>query len=152
ICKIDAEGNVTTVAGHTHPGSKNVKGVANFELCLGIAIDRDGYIYVAEAYNHCIRRVCADGEVSTFAGRVPKGYADGSPRDSQFEFPTDIAIDSQGVMYITDSGNGCLRAICTNEQAERLKQEFAIGLPAKKIAGSRSRRTKRSKLTEPAFS
>ena len=96
------EMQVTTVAGSPSE-SGHRDGAATQALfggntgTLGITMDLDGNIIVADGDNHCIRRIAADGTVSTLAGSPDReGHTDGSLDRAQFNFPTDVAVDHEG--------------------------------------------------------
>jgi hypothetical protein len=65
---------------------------ARFHTPSGIAVADDGAVYVADTGNHRIRRVAADGRVTTVAGSGVPGLRDGDSRDAQFNGPIGIAI------------------------------------------------------------
>lgn len=71
-----------------------------------VAADADGTLYVADAGIHTVRKITADGQVSTLAGRAGiAGGADGTGSDARFRLPRGIAIDSRGDLYVADEGN-----------------------------------------------
>ena len=118
IRKITAAGVVTTLAG-----SAGVAGYANgtgasarfifpFPFRSGVAVDRVGNIYVADTGNDTIRRVTADGIVSTLAGIVGnEGHADGTAAEATFAMPLGVAVDSAGSVYVADRNNATIRKI-----------------------------------------
>jgi len=77
------------------------------------AFDNEDNFYVADAGNHCIRKITPTGQVSTFAGRPQNsGYSDGALRDAQFNFPLGIAYDDVNqTFYIGDRRNCRIRTI-----------------------------------------
>ncbi|MFD2966895.1 IPT/TIG domain-containing protein [Sphingobacterium bambusae] len=79
--------------------------------CQG-AVDEDGNLYVADRYNHCIRRITPEGVSSVYAG-VPRqeGYVDGEPLESRFRFPEGVAFGPDGGLYVADYGNHRIRRI-----------------------------------------
>ncbi len=77
------------------------------------AFDEDDNFYVADVFNHCIRKITPEGIVTTFAGR-PKnfGYSDGALRDAQFDQPNGIVYDREtGAFYVADRWNHRIRTI-----------------------------------------
>jgi len=85
---------------------------ATFNAPLGIAIDQNDNLYIADELNHCIRKVTPLGNVSTFSGNGVAGHQDGSAAAARFNFPTDIAYDAiNGYFYVADKGNHCIRKI-----------------------------------------
>ena len=81
-------------------------GRARFDVPTGIAVDAVGNVYVADQRNHSIRRISRDGIVTTLAGTsgIP-GSADGTGAAARFKFPTGVAVDRSGRVYVSDTGN-----------------------------------------------
>lgn len=72
----------------------------------------NGTTYIAETCNHIIRRVLRGGESSVFAGTPGVvGSADGPLHDALFFCPTCLVLDSQGRLFVADSGNDSVRVI-----------------------------------------
>jgi streptogramin lyase len=97
-------GQVSTIAGTGAGGFKEGNGnEAEFNFPGGIAIDRQGNIYVADRGNHRIRKISADGIVSTLAGSGTHGNKDGNPSEAQFTLDMrDLVIDADGNLYLSD--------------------------------------------------
>ena len=83
---------------------------AEFDMPQGLAVF-EGTIYIADRDNHVIRKVSPDGEVSTFAGSSEAGHSDGIGTAAQFDYPSDIAVDDSGNLYIADEFNHQIRMI-----------------------------------------
>ncbi len=113
IRKIDPSGMVTTLAGTDSAGYVDGNGSsARFSFPQGVAIDRNGNVYVADSENHRIRKVNPNGQVSTLAGNGVPGFADGTRADAQFQDPRGIIIDrEQKFLYIADHDNSRIRRI-----------------------------------------
>jgi ABC-type branched-subunit amino acid transport system substrate-binding protein len=112
IRRITPEGFVSTLAGTGSPGyADGPIATAQFSSPVGLAVDAAGNVYVAEGGNHCVRLIRPDGMVATLAGTGEPGYQDGPAGEAQFDGPTDVAVNSMGVLYVADSGNDRIRAI-----------------------------------------
>ena len=75
-----------------------------------MAVDSSGILYVADDENHRIRKITSAGVVSTFAGSR-SGYHDATGTEAQFNFPSGVAVDSSGNLYVADTGNNRIRKI-----------------------------------------
>ena len=77
----------------------------------GVAIDKQGHIYVADGGDgNRIRLIAPDGAASTLAGGK-EGYADGQGAQAAFHTPSGIAIDDAGNLYVADTGNHAIRKV-----------------------------------------
>lgn len=108
-------GVVSTLAGSAgNTGFVNGSGsTVRFYYPKGLAVDSVGNIYVADRYNHAIRKITPDGVVSTFAGSatgVP-GNVDGKGTAAGFTYPWGVAADSTGNVYVADTDNHTVRKI-----------------------------------------
>jgi sugar lactone lactonase YvrE len=113
---IDGSGFVRTVAGG---GALNATGMwvegdykdgpaasARFNRPTGIAIGKDGTIYVADESNRAIRKI-QGGVVSTLTGGPTlHGGVDGAPGIASFNAPRSLAVGPDGTLYVADTGNG----------------------------------------------
>ena len=114
IRKITAGGVVTTLAGTAgQSGSADGTGSsARFYWPNGVAVDGSGNVYVADTFNHTIRKVTATGVVTTLAGSAGlNGSADGSGSTARFEHPRGVAVDGTGNVYVADNENYTIRKI-----------------------------------------
>ena len=114
IRKITSAGAVTTLAGlaGTSGSTDGTGSAARFNLPAGLTVDGSGNIYVADTYNHTIRKVTATGAVSTVAGQAgTSGSADGSGGNARFNYPSGVSVDSAGNLYVADTNNFTIRKI-----------------------------------------
>lgn len=114
VRKISSGGTVTTLAGLAgRSSSLDGKGTtARFEDPYAVAADGAGNVYVADATDHSIRKISADGTVTTLAGKAGTfGSSDGSGTSALFRTPRGIAADSAGNVYVADTGNKTVRKI-----------------------------------------
>ena len=110
---ITSAGVVSLLAGRVSAGNEDAVGrLAGFQAPQGMTVTPDGVAYIADTKNHTIRKVALDGTVTVFAGAagVP-GSATGSAANARFNSPTGIANDSQGNLYVSDTGNSVIRII-----------------------------------------
>lgn len=115
IRKISQDGVVTTLAGDGTPGYIDAVGsAARFNEPSGLAVDSNGKIYVADAYNHVIRTVTSTGVVATLAGGGREGRRDGGLTYALFRRPRDVAVTNSGQVYVADTENHCIRSISTS--------------------------------------
>ncbi|MDO7851257.1 NHL repeat-containing protein [Hymenobacter convexus] len=114
IRKITPAGAVSTLAGAArHKGSVDGQGAnARFYHPAAVAVDGAGNVYVADNGNHTIRKIGADGTVTTLAGHAKRhGGADGPGASARFFFPTGLAVDAIGNVYVADYLNANIRKI-----------------------------------------
>ncbi|MFI0242665.1 RICIN domain-containing protein [Streptomyces sp. NPDC016845] len=116
IRKIATDGTISTVAGSGVAGFKGDGGPAvsaQLKNVHGVAVGQEGDLYIADSSNNRVRRVTADGTISTVAGTGTAGFSgDGAPAASaQLNFPLALVADSGGALYISDYSNQRVRRI-----------------------------------------
>ena len=116
IRRVDASGTITTFAGTGEQGFSGDGGPATQARLVspfGLAVDGAGNVYIADRGDHRIRRVDASGTITTFAGTGEKGIVGyGIPAvQTQLRFPSGVAVDGDGNVYIADSGNHRIRRV-----------------------------------------
>ena len=82
-----------------------------FNSPFGVAVDSSGNVYVSDYLNHRIRKITSGGVVSTLAGTGDSGYQDGAAASARFSYPSGIAVDSDGNVYVADNGTSRIRKI-----------------------------------------
>jgi sugar lactone lactonase YvrE len=76
-----------------------------------VAVASDGTLYVADSWNHRIRRIAADGTVSTLAGAATPGTDDGTGSTALFDHPSAIALGPAGALYVADEFAHTIRQV-----------------------------------------
>ncbi|MFN2444192.1 MAG: SMP-30/gluconolactonase/LRE family protein, partial [Vicinamibacterales bacterium] len=108
---ISPDGRVFTVAGGRLGFADGVGQAARFNTPSGLAIDRNGTLYVADTANNVIRRIARDGRVATLAGDGSAGHRDGAAHEARFNGPIGVAVDASGRVIVADTYNDRIRAI-----------------------------------------
>jgi len=112
-------GVVTTAAGNGVPGSGGDGGpapLAQLNQPSACTLDSAGDLYIADTWNHLIRRVDTNGFIATVAGAGVDGYSgDGGPAtQALLNAPAGVAVDDNGNIYISDTGNSVIRQVTTD--------------------------------------
>lgn len=116
IRKISPFGTVSTVSGSGNIGSADGSGpTASFNYPMGLAFDGSGNLYIADSYNHRIRKMAPSGVVSTYAGSGAAGLQDGSLLTARFNYPMGLYFDNNGDLYVTDRSNHAVRKISSGQ-------------------------------------
>ena len=114
---VTSAGVVSTLAGlaGNYGAADGTNGTARFYHPMRVTLDAGGNLYVADTYNHTIRKIRQDPRsgnwiVSTLAGTAGvSGSADGA--NALFYNPWDLAVDGNGDVYVADAGNSTIREI-----------------------------------------
>ena len=134
IRKVGVDGDIKTIAGkdsvpdahgwaYTCDYSGDGGPAINASLLgpFGVATDSIGNLFIADTYNHCVRKVDAESIITTVAGicsnywkrEISRGFAgDGGPAtDAHLNTPHGVAVDAEGTIYIADTGNNRIRKV-----------------------------------------
>ncbi|MBW2630983.1 MAG: hypothetical protein JRC90_04325 [Deltaproteobacteria bacterium] len=118
VRRVDTSGIITTVAGngwYGYYGDDGPATEAGFHP-IGVAVDSSGNLYIADYNNHRIRRVDANGIITTVAGTGERSYSGdgGLATRAELSSPRGVAVDSSGNLYIADQSNYRVRKVDTN--------------------------------------
>jgi sugar lactone lactonase YvrE len=119
IREVDTNGIITTVAGNgtaTYAGDGGPATNASLHGPCGVALDALGNLYIADTYNQRIRKVAANGIITTLAGTGTAGFSgDGGAATNAGLFqPKGLALDTLGNLYIADETNNRVRKVLLN--------------------------------------
>jgi hypothetical protein len=117
--RVPPSATISTVAGNGTNGFDGDGGpavTAQLNFPFGIAVDTAGTLFIADLFNHRVRKVTSDGVIKTVAGNGSQGYSgDGGPAaQAQLNRPSGVAVDAAGNIYIADAGNNRIRKVTPN--------------------------------------
>jgi sugar lactone lactonase YvrE len=129
IRKISSNGIISTIAGNGTAGFGGDGGpatAAQLWYPLGVAVDPAGNLFIADSHNNRIRRVSPDGTMTTVAGNGTFGFSGdgGPPASAQLDYPSAIAVDSKGNLFIADSGNNRIREVVINPPLKKRRGQL----------------------------
>jgi streptogramin lyase len=130
VREVTPSGTIRLVAGKGTEGDSGDGGPATsaeLDNPQGVAVDAGGDVFIADTYNNVIREVTPDGKITTLAGTGTPGYSgDGGPAvQAELASPTDVAVDSQGNVYIADAGNNVIRQVSTTGVITTVAGDYA---------------------------
>ena len=116
VRKVDSSGTITAFAGTGAVGFSGDGGPATEARVSrphGVAVDRAGNVYIVDWDKHRVRKVDSSGTITTIAGTGTEGFGgDGGPAtEAFFNYPTFVAVDGAGNVYIADSKNHRIRKV-----------------------------------------
>jgi uncharacterized protein (TIGR03437 family) len=116
VMKVTPDGTLRVVAGNGIVGDASGDGGfatdASIATLSGIAVDGNGVLYLAE-YSQ-VRKVDEQGVISTVAGAIETGFADGSAASARFNYLAAIAADKAGNLFVADWKNHRIRKIAVD--------------------------------------
>ena len=121
IRKVDATGLITTVAGNGVQGYSGDSGNAvnaKLNFAEGVAFDSGGNLYIADQFNDRVRKVDANGIITTVAGTGSQCFpttgvcGDGGPATSALLYdPLSLTVDGAGNLYVVDYATARIRKV-----------------------------------------
>ncbi len=127
---------ISTVAGNGNfptpfsgDGDGGAATAAELSNPAGVSVDAAGNLYIVDSLNPRIRKVTADGVISTIAGNGTQGFSgDGSPATAaQLYFPYGVAVDTAGNLFIADSDNSRVRMVSGVASVTTFFPQVAVG-------------------------
>ena len=121
IRKVGTNGIITTVAGNgpsghvgTYSGDDSAATNASLNFPQGVAVDDFGNLFIADGRNRRIRKVGTNGVITTVGGGGTNAPGDGGAATNASLYPSGVAVDRLGNLFISDSGNQCIRKVDVN--------------------------------------
>src|ERR1700691_5200876 len=118
VVRVDAAGNIHIVAGTGTAGDLPGSGASLGELYgpTGLAVDAAGNLYIADTQNHRIQMLTPGGTISTIVGTGTGGFSGdgGAAAGAELNYPSAVAVDAGGNIYIADTGNNRVRMVTTD--------------------------------------
>ncbi len=130
-----AYGDVTTFAGRPYDGDGGTATSALLDFPDDVASDSSGNLYIADTFNNAIRKVDANGIISTYAGGA-FGADDGSAATATFALPRGVAVGPDGALYVADTANNAIRKITPDGTVSTLVNEGLRGPYGVAVAGT----------------
>ncbi|WEA03845.1 DUF6443 domain-containing protein [Mucilaginibacter sp. SJ] len=114
IRKITPSGFVSTLAGSTSGYLDGTGAAAKFNAPTGLAIDKQGNLFVTDEANNRIRKITAAGVVTTVAGTGTAGANNGAGNVATFNLPFGLAVDGSGFLYVGDFTTNLIRKVVSS--------------------------------------
>jgi uncharacterized protein (TIGR03437 family) len=115
VRRVSPDGLIKTVAGTGSPGSGGDGGPATKAMLdhpEGLAVDAAGNLFIADTFNHCVRKVTPTGIITTVAGNPNAPLGDGGPATAAYlSLPQELAVDAGGNLFILDYSDNRVRKV-----------------------------------------
>ncbi len=128
IRKILPDGTTTTLAGSEYGFADGQDASAKFKGPYSVEVDGTGNVFVADPWNHRIRKITPGGMVSTLAGNGNAGFVDGVKDIAEFQHPWGLTLDASGSVYVADFSNNAIRKISPDGFTQTLAGTGEYGL------------------------
>ena len=134
IRKVSPDGIIVTIAGGgpVYPADGGLATAAAIAGPTGMAIDATGNIFVADRSGNRVRKITANGFISTVAGTGVAGFSgDGAlATDAQLYLPSDVAVDPSGNLFIADFNNNRIRKVTSAGIITSLPANYTFNGPS----------------------
>jgi sugar lactone lactonase YvrE len=119
IRKVDSKGVITTIAGTGTAGFSGDDGLAihaQLNFPSGVKVDEDGNVFIADKFNHRIRKIGLNGIITTIAGTNTYGFNgdSGLALETELFYPSNISLDTAGNLYLSDYYNHRISKVDSN--------------------------------------
>jgi sugar lactone lactonase YvrE len=132
VREVHANGIITTVAGTGgagFSGDGGPAGSAELNTPVAVATDSQGDLYIADGSNWRVRKVDANGTITTIAGNGTAGFSGdgGQATSAEISFPRGIAVDQAGNVYIADLNNYRVRRVTPDGRISSIAGDGSLG-------------------------
>jgi hypothetical protein len=119
VRRVSPDGTITTIAGGGRNGFSGDGGLASkaqVNIPMGVAVQADGSVLIADSNNHRVRKISPSGTITTVAGSGDEGFSgDGGPATAaKLDLPVDVAASRDGGFLIADYSNNRIRRVSPN--------------------------------------
>jgi uncharacterized protein (TIGR03437 family) len=122
-------GSAGTLNLYGFSGDGGPANAAQLAQPVGLALDNQGNLYIADQANNRIRQVTTDGNIHTFAGAGTAGFTGdaGQATSADLNSPLSVAVDSSGNVYISDTVNNVIRKVTTDGKIKTVVGNYGLG-------------------------
>ncbi len=117
IRKVNTSGIISTIAGdgtESYSGDGGPATASEMDIPYGILADASGNVYFSDRYNWRVRKISTSGTITTIAGGGSSGLGDGgAATDAEIAYPSGLARDASGNLYIGEYGRARVRKVDT---------------------------------------
>ena len=130
IRKVDKDGIITTVAGNGvagYTGDSGLATLASLNFPFGLAVSNDGTLFIADTYNHAVRKLDTMNIITTITGDGFPGFSgDGElAKNAKLNLPVDLAFDGNNLL-IADYGNARIRKVTSSKMQISISDKSVI--------------------------
>jgi uncharacterized protein (TIGR03437 family) len=129
FCAAAQQYTISTIGGNGSSGYVDGPEVGSqFATPAATAVDSKGNVYVADSVNHRVRMI-SNGTISTVAGTGTAGYSGdaGLATSAELDYPSGVAVDKAGNLYISDMKNQVIRKVNTSGIISTYAGNYSLG-------------------------